>query len=128
MTIFSKIISTVEVGIADLWSVFSKLGITPQEAQEAVVDVLNAGLAAAEAPLLHQLVAGYKEPAIVQNLIAAALQIPNLPADVKALLTDVPALATEAAANPDTGLTQFMATVSDIETKLGIVQGTTAAK
>jgi hypothetical protein len=120
MSIFSTLVGDLKLGIADIWGVIGKLGITPQEADTAVVTLVNVGLADAEAPLIHQLVLGYKTPAVVTDIISAALLIPNLPADVKTLLQDIPQLATEAAADPTTGLAAFMNTVSDIETKLGI--------
>lgn len=122
MTIFSRIIGSIELGIGDIWKALRRLGVTPEVAQAAVVDLVNVGLAAAEAPLLHQLVMGYKQPEIVTNLINLALGIPNIPADVRTLLQGLPKLAADAAEDPATGLAKFMNEVTGIETKLGIIQ------
>ena len=120
MSFFSTLLGDVKVGLGKMFAGLSALGITPTLAHSMLLTFINAGLASAEAPLIHKLVAGYQEPQIVQTLIKAALAIPDLPPDVGVLLKDVPALAAAAAQNPTTGLAPFMAAVLDIETKLGL--------
>lgn len=120
MSFFSKLIGDLEVGLGSIFNGLQKIGVTPTIAHAMLLTFINAGLAQAEAPLIHKLVANYKQPAIVTSLIAAAKSIPNLPVDVMTMLDDLPALAAAAAEDPTTGLPKFMATITDIETKLGL--------
>lgn len=116
MTVFSKLSS----GLGSVFSKLTQSGVSATTAHGILVDIMGTSLGAEEQPFLNVIVAQYQNPAVVQDQVTKALEVPDLTANVSSMLSQIPVLAAAAAANPAQSLGNFMNVIGGIEKELGI--------
>ena len=83
---------TTNSTITAMWNAFMAAGEAPVTAVEAIVANLSGSVATKEKPILVEIMANYKSPATVQDLVNKALEVPNLTSTDQDAINALPAL------------------------------------
>ena len=103
--------------ITTMWNDLIAAGTAPVTAVESIVSALSGSVAAKEKPILVEIMANYKSPATVQDLVNKALEVPNLTSTDQDAINALPALCATAAAD-QTKVGQMMSTITGLENAL----------
>lgn len=114
------IASSIGVGVGSIFQTLTTTGgLSSGAATTVIQQIMGSSTGATEQPILNKIVADFRNPKIVADLVMKAQEVDNLPATTSALLDDLTALAAAAATDP-TKIGDFMALVSAIDKSLGL--------
>jgi hypothetical protein len=102
-----------------MWNDLIAAGTAPVTAVESIVSALSGSgsIAAKEKPILVEIIANYKSPLTVQDLVNKALEVPGLTSTDQDAINALPALCAMAAAD-QTKVGQMMSTIAGLENAL----------